>query len=83
MLQGKSVTYVLGTLVKLRITNRAYVTWPRAQQGQGAVWRSGALQRRAARAARMAAMYIRAVIRRCDHRKRRERSYRRTEDPWK
>ncbi len=43
----------------------AYVTWPRGRRGRGAMWRSGATQRRGARAARRAAMHIRAVICRC------------------
>jgi len=45
----------------------AYVTWPRGRRGRGAMWRSGAPQRRGARAAQRAAMYIRAVIRSCAH----------------
>src|SRR4030042_1067761 len=35
--------------ITFRITYRPYVTWPRAQPGRGAMWRSGAPQRRVAR----------------------------------
>ena len=38
-------------LLAFHITNRTYVTWPRAQPGRGAMWRSGAPQRRVARGA--------------------------------
>jgi hypothetical protein len=39
-----------GTITQWSISNRTYVTWPRAQPGRGAMWRSGAPQRRGARA---------------------------------
>src|SRR4030042_262273 len=48
----------------------AYVTWPRGRRGRGAMWRSGAPQRRGARAAQRAGMYIRAVIRSGAHERR-------------
>ena len=67
MSRGISVTYVLGVLRVLHITCRTYVTWPRAQPGRGAMWRSGAPQRRGARAAQRAAMHIRAVMRSFAH----------------
>jgi len=65
MLRDKSATYVLGTLAQWHITYRTYVTRPRGWPNRGAMWRSGAPQRRGARAARRAAMHIRAVMRRC------------------
>ena len=55
--------YIIGGPARGRLTLHAFVTWPRGRMGRGAMWRSGA--RRGARAARRAAMHIRAVIRRC------------------